>query len=39
MTTHASLFADQENNKHFHPTTSFKESLNTRGSLQQQFKD
>ena len=31
MTTHASFFADQENNKHFQPRMSPKESLNTKG--------
>ena len=29
MTTHASFFADQENNEHFQPRMRLKESLNT----------
>jgi len=31
MTTEASFFADQENNKHFQPRMSLKERLNTKG--------
>ena len=31
MTTQASFFADQENNKHFQPRMRLKESLNTKG--------
>ena len=32
MTTHASFFADQENNKHFQPKMRLKESLNIKGN-------
>jgi hypothetical protein len=31
MTTQASFFADQENNKHFYPRMRLKDSLNIRG--------
>jgi hypothetical protein len=31
MTTHASFFDDKENNKHFQPRLTLKESLSTRG--------
>jgi hypothetical protein len=39
MTTHASFFADQENNMYFQPRMRLKKGLNTRGSLQEQIKN
>ena len=39
MTTHASLFVDQENYKHFQPRMRSKRASIPSGSLQQQLKN